>query len=227
MTQIVLPHSGYKNLIAYKKSNAIYQGTVLFCRRFLSPHGDRTVDQMVQAARSCKQNIVEGSSASGTSKETELKLTNVARASLDELLEDYLDWLKSHGETEWTRDDSRKTAAREFARNHPDWEDWKPFFETRPPETLCNLQIVLIQQTKYLLDRMIRRQEEDFKQHGGVRERMHAARAATRGATWAAGLHDWLATANTPEELARRLEEARSQLDRAAWSVRKEKGWQA
>lgn len=70
MTQIVLPHSGYKKLIAYKKSEAIYQGTVLFCRRFLPAHGDRTVDQMVQAARSCKQNIVEGSSASGTSKET-------------------------------------------------------------------------------------------------------------------------------------------------------------
>ncbi len=227
MTQIVLPHSGYKKLIAYKKSEAIYQGTVLFCRRFLSAHGDRTVDQMVQAARSCKQNIVEGSSASGTSKETELKLTNVARASLDELLEDYLDWLKSHGETEWPRGDTRKTAAREFARNHPDWETWKPFFETRPPETLCNLQIVLIQQTKYLLDRMIRRQEEDFKQHGGIRERMHAARTAARGSAWSAGLRDWLSSADTPEELAHRLEDARRQLDRAAWSVRKQKGWQA
>ena len=227
MTQIVLPHSGYKNLIAYKKSDAIYQGTVLFCRRFLPAHGDRTVDQMVQAARSCKQNIVEGSSASGTSKETELKLTNVARASLDELLEDYLDWLKSHGETEWTRDDTRKTSAREFARAHADWEDWKPFFESRPPETLCNLQIVLIQQTKYLLDRMICRLEEDFKQYGGVRERMHAARTVARGGTWAAGLRDWLAAADSPEEFARRLEEARRQVERAGWSVRKRKGWQA
>ena len=226
MTQIVLPHSGYKKLIAYKKSEAIYQGTVLFCRRFLPAHGDRTVDQMVQAARSCKQNIVEGSSASGTSKETELKLTNVARASLDELLEDYLDWLKAHGEAEWTRDDTRKTAAREFARAHSDWEDWKAFFETRPPETLCNLQIVLIQQTKYLLDRMIRRQEEDFKQYGGVRERMHAARTTARGAAWTAGLRDWLSAADTPEELARRLEAARRQFDQAARTVRKQKGWQ-
>ena len=103
--QIVLPHGGYKKLIVYRKSDVIYEGTVLFCRRFLPAHGDRTVDQMVQAARSCKQNIAEGSSASGTSKETELKLTNVARATLDELMEDYLDYLKSHGCVEWQRND--------------------------------------------------------------------------------------------------------------------------
>ena len=83
--KIVLPHGGYKKLIVYRKSEVIYQGTVVFCRRFLSAHGDRTVDQMTQAARSCKQNIAEGSAASGTSKETEIKLTNVARATLDEL----------------------------------------------------------------------------------------------------------------------------------------------
>ena len=88
---IVLPHGGYKKLIVYRKSDVIYQGTVAFCRRFLPAHGDRTVDQMTQAARSCKQNIAEGSAASGTSKETEIKLTNVARATLDELIEDYLD----------------------------------------------------------------------------------------------------------------------------------------
>ena len=91
MTKIVLPHSGYKKLIVYKKSDVIYQGTVVFCRRFLPQYGDRTVDQMTQAARSCKQNIAEGSAAAGTSLETQIKLTNVARATLDELLEDYLD----------------------------------------------------------------------------------------------------------------------------------------
>ena len=99
--KIVLPHGGYRNLIVYKKSDVIYQGTVTFCRRFLPRYGDRTVDQMTQAARSCKQNIAEGSAASGTSKETEIKLTNVARATLDELLEDYLDYLKAHGSEEW------------------------------------------------------------------------------------------------------------------------------
>ena len=103
--RIVLPHGGYKKLIVYRKSDIIYEGTVVYCRRFLPPHGDRTVDQMVQAARSCKQNIAEGSSASGTSKETELKLTNVARATLDELMEDYLDQLKTRGFAEWPRTD--------------------------------------------------------------------------------------------------------------------------
>ena len=103
--KIVLPHGGYKNLIVYRKSDVVYEGTAAFCRRFLPAHGDRTVDQMIQAARSCKQNIAEGSSASGTSKETELKLTNVARATLDELMEDYLDYLKRNGLAEWNADD--------------------------------------------------------------------------------------------------------------------------
>ena len=108
MTDIILPHSGHKKLIVYKKSDVIYQGTVVFCRRFLPPRGDRTVDQMVQAARSCKQNIAEGSAAAGTSLETQIKLTNVARASLDELVEDYLDYLKAHGSAEWPME-SEKT----------------------------------------------------------------------------------------------------------------------
>ena len=125
--KIVLPHGGYKKLIVYRKSEVIYQGTVVFCRRFLSAHGDRTVDQMVQAARSCKQNIAEGSAASGTSKETEIKLTNVARATLDELLEDYLDYLKSHDAAEWAAQSEKKAAAREFAKTHQDWNEWKPF----------------------------------------------------------------------------------------------------
>ncbi len=99
---ILLPHSGYRKLIAYKKSAVIYQGTVVFCRRFLDARRDRTVDQMVQAARSCKQNIAEGSAAAATSLETQLKLTGVAKASLDELLEDVRDWLKANGKEEWS-----------------------------------------------------------------------------------------------------------------------------
>ncbi len=223
--EIVLPHGGYRKLIAYRKSEVIYQGTVVFCRRFLPAHGNRTVDQMVQAARSGKQNIAEGSSASGTSRETEIKLTNVARASLDELLEDYLDWLTAHGTAEWEREDSRKIAAKDFAKEHPDWEDWKGIFESRPAETLCNLQIVLIHQTRYLLERMIQRQEVDFKRNGGVRERMHAARVATRGGNWAAGLRDWLGGSESAEEFERRVAEARREVERAAWGVRREKEW--
>ena len=225
MSDIVLPHSGYKKLIAYKKSDVVYQGTVVFCRRFLPPRGDRTVDQMTQAARSCKQNIAEGSAAAGTSLETQLKLTNVARASLDELLEDYLDKLKARGLSEWPADDARKTAARQFAREHADWEEWKPLFETRPVETFCNLMIVLVQQCRYLLEKMIKWQEEDFKKHGGVRERMHAARTEARAEEWDKGLYSMLDLAQTPAELEERLLLAIDGARRAAASIARRKGW--
>ena len=200
--KIVLPHGGYRNLIVYKKSDVIYEGTVMFCRRFLSAHGDRTVDQMVQAARSCKQNIAEGSAASGTSKETEIKLTNVARATLDELIEDYLDWLKSHNAVVWSPADEKAKSARDFAIRNLEWEAWKTIFETRPPETIANLMLTLCHQTRYLLDKMIARQEEDFKKYGGVRERMHTARANTRAEEWAKVIYSRLDDAKTSEELA-------------------------
>ena len=223
--KIVLPHGGYRNLVAYKKSEVVYQGTVAFCRRFLAAKGDRTVDQMTQAARSCKQNIAEGSAASGTSKETELKLTNVARATLDELLEDYLDYLKSHGATEWEAASEKKTAAREFSKAHSDWNDWKPFFDSRPAETLCNLMIVVIQQTKYLLDKMIAAQEADFKKHGGVRERMHAARTAARGEEWEKAIYSWLDGAKSAAELAARADEMRDRISKTVWSIKRRKNW--
>lgn len=226
MTKIVLPHSGYKKLIVYKKSDVIYQGTVVFCRRFLPAHGDRTVDQMVQAARSCKQNIAEGSAAAGTSLETQLKLTNVARASLDELLEDYLDYLKAHGAAEWPLESGKKASAREFAKTHDEWEDWKPLFESRPAETLCNLMIVLIRQSRYLLDRMLQWQEEDFKAHGGVRERMHAARTEARGKEWNQAVYSMLALAQTPDELAERFSSLIASARRSAQSIATRNGWQ-
>ncbi len=222
---IVLPHGGYRKLIVYRKSDAIYQGTVAFCRRFLPAHGDRTVDQMTQAARSCKQNIAEGSAASGTSKETEIKLTNVARATLDELIEDYLDWLKAHGSAEWPADDRRRLAARDFAKEHADWADWQTFFETRPPETLANLMLTLCHQTRFMLDKMIAAQEEDFKRHGGVRERMHAARTAARGADWDNSVYSRLDAAAGAAELAARAAEIKRKVDQAVWSIKRRKGW--
>ena len=225
MTKIVLPHSGYKKLIVYKKSDVIYQGTVVFCRRFLPQFGDRTVDQMTQAARSCKQNIAEGSAAAGTSLETQIKLTNVARATLDELLEDYLDYLKAHGAAEWTMESEKKAAAREFAKAHSEWDDWKPLFESRPAETLCNLMIVIIQQSRYMLDKMLKWQEEDFKSHGGVRERMHAARTAARGEDWDKTIYSRLDGAATSDELAARSDEMRKAISRAVWSIKRKKNW--
>ena len=222
---IVLPHGGYKKLIVYRKSDIVYEGTVLFCRRFLPPRGDRTVDQMVQAARSCKQNIAEGSAASGTSKETELKLTNVARATLDELMEDYRDYLKSNGLCEWLADDKKALAARDFAKAHVDWFDWKEIFETRPAETFANLMLTLCNQTSYLLGRMIERQEADFKKFGGVRERMHAARTATRAEEFDKSLFSRLASAKSPEELEAKVSELRQMIYRAASSIKRKHGW--
>ena len=223
--KIVLPHGGYKKLIVYRKSDVIYEGTVMFCRRFLPAHGDRTLDQMVQAARSCKQNIAEGSSASGTSKETELKLTNVARATLDELMEDYLDYLKRNGFAEWDAADKRASYARSFSKTHNDWSDWKEIFETRPAETLANLMLTICNQTSYMLRRMIERQEEDFKKFGGVRERMHAARTAARSEDFNRGLYSHLAEAKTSDELSARAEALRREIGRVVWSIENKRGW--
>jgi len=224
--KIVLPHGGYTKLIVYRKSDTIYQGTVLFCRRFFPAHGDRTVDQMTQAARSCKQNIAEGSASSGTSKETEIKLTNVARATLDELIEDYLDWLKTHGAEVWASNDNRRIAARNYGKTHTDWEEWRKFFETRPAETVANLMLTLCHQTRYMLDKMIAAQEEDFKKHGGVRERMHAARTAARGEDWDKSVYSRLDTACDAAELIARATEIKRMVDQTVWNIRRKKGWQ-
>lgn len=224
--QIVLPHGGYKKLIVYRKSDIIYEGTVVFCKRFLPAHGDRTVDQMIQAARSCKQNIAEGSSASGTSKETEIKLTNVARATLDELMEDYLDFLKSRELAEWPSTDERAVFARNYAKQHNDWADWQELFKTRPAETLANLMLTICNQTSYMLGRMIERQEADFKRLGGVRERMHAARTAARGEEFEKGLYSHLAAAKSAEELAAKAAALKRRIDQAVWSLRRKNAWE-
>lgn len=224
-TRIVLPHGGYRNLVAYKKSEIIYLGTVLFCRRFLPAYGDRTVDQMTQAARSCKQNIAEGSSASGVSKETEIKLTNVARATLDELLEDYLDYLKAHQSSEWNLDDERKQKARELAKEHDDWSFWQPILENRPAETFANLMIVIIFQTRYLLQQLLSAQEEDFRKHGGVRERMHAARTEVRGEAWNQAVYKRFETASDAEDLSRRLDDIQREVRRMASGIARKNGW--
>lgn len=222
--RVVLPHSGYRKLIAYRKSEVIYQGTVVFCRRFLPAHGDRTVDQMTQAARSCKQNIAEGSAAAGVSLETQLKLTGVAKASLDELLEDVHDWLTAHGEPEWGVEDARTASVRAFARGHEAWEDWRGVFESRPGETLCNVLAVLIHQCRHLLERMMEWQECDFARHGGVRERMRAVRDGARGRDWEAALFSWLNGAEDAEALAARAGEAQDAVRRMASAIRRRKG---
>lgn len=173
-------HGNYKELISYRKSVIIYDGTVFFCKKFLGKY-DRTVDQMVQAARSGKQNIIEGCMASGTSKETEIKLINVARASLEELLEDYRDFLRSGKHSIWEKDCKEALYVRKLAyKSNESYETYKPFIETRPSETVANILICLINQCNYLLDRQIKRLEQDFLKNGGLREAMYNARLKQR-----------------------------------------------
>ena len=181
MTAGFIPaHGGYRDLLSYRKAAIVYDATVRFCERFLSRR-DRTVDQMTQAARSGKQNIVEASMASGTSKETEIKLTNVARASLEELLEDYRDFLRVRDWPLWDKDSREALYVRRLGSD-PDtsYESYRTYIETRPPEVVANILICLIHQTNYLLDQQIRRLEHDFLRDGGLRERMTRARLHER-----------------------------------------------
>ncbi len=172
-----LPKGGhYQELLSYKKSEIIYDFTFRFCERFLQ-RGDRTIDQMVQAARSGKQNIAEGSKASPTSTEMELKLTNVARASLEELLLDYQDFLRVRDLAIWEKSSRKALYARQLGKSENEsYETYRTYMETRPPETLANIALCLIHQANYLLDQQIRRLEKDFLEKGGLRENMTRAR---------------------------------------------------
>ncbi len=174
------PHGGYEELVSYPKTQIIYDATVRFCDRFIDKRS-RTHDQMVQAARSGNKNIAEGSRISGTSKEAELKLTNVARASLEELLGDYKDYLRQHGHNLWDKNSKEALYVRKLGRKlNLSYEDFRDFIETRPPETVANIIICLIHQANYLLDQQLQRLERDFLEQGGLRERMSRARLAYR-----------------------------------------------
>ncbi len=174
------PHGGYAGLVAYQKALIVFQGTTRFCERFLEKR-DRTVDQMTQAARSGKQNIVEGSKVSGTSKEAEIKLLNVARSSLEELLEDYRDFLRKRKLSAWSKNSREALFVRKLARKeNVSYETYETYIETRSAEVVANILICLIHQTNYVLDQLIRKLEKDFLSQGGLRERMTRARIARR-----------------------------------------------
>ena len=166
----------YRQLLSYRKSEVIYDFTFRFCQKFLS-RGDRTIDQMVQAARSGKQNIAEGSKAAKTSTKSEITLTNVARASLEELLVDYQDFLRVRDLPFWSKDSQEALYVRKLGKT-PDetFETYRPFFEDRPAAVLANIALCLIHQANYLLDQQIRQLEKDFVENGGIREQMTRAR---------------------------------------------------
>lgn len=174
------PHGGYEELLSFQKARIVYDGTVRFCERFLDRR-DRTVDQMVQAARSGKQNILEASQASGTSKETEIKLVNVARASLEELLEDYRDFLRVRKLTQWDKNSREARFVRGLgSQENRSYEPYRTYIETRPAQVVANILICLIHQTNYLLDQQLRQLEKAFLEEGGLRERMTRARLSAR-----------------------------------------------
>ena len=180
LPQLIPPHGGYRELQSYKMSEIVYDATVVFCDRFIDRRS-RTHDQMVQAARSGKQNIAEGRMASGTSKKTELKLIGVARASLEELLLDFQDFLRQRGLPLWGKDheQAQKIRALAYAKDRS-YLTYKTYLEASPPEVAANTMICLIHQTNYLLDQQLRALEKDFLKDGGFTERLYNARSKAR-----------------------------------------------
>ena len=179
---LIPPHGGYRKLRSFQSAQLVYDATVVFCDRFVDKRS-RTHDQMVQAARSGVQNIAEGSMASATSKKTELKLTNVARASLEELLLDYEDFLRQRGLRIWDKNSPQALAVRKLYQsglsNVSDKSD--PYsIRTATAETAANTLICLINQTSYLLGRQLEKLEQAFLSEGGFTERLYQKRQATR-----------------------------------------------
>lgn len=174
-------HGGYRNLFSYQKAEIIYDGTVHFTNRFFNKY-DRTIGQMVQAARSGKQNIAEASMASATSKETEIKLTNVARASLEELKIDYEDFLRTHKLPMWGKEHKLVARLRELNKNtdRATYDTFQKAIEHESPEICANTMITLIQICTYLLNQQIKQLETAFLKEGGLRERMTRARIEER-----------------------------------------------
>jgi len=179
---LIPPHGGYRNLKSYQTAEIVYDATVVFCDRFIDKRS-RTHDQMVQAARSGVQNIAEGSMASATSKKTELKLTGVARASLEELLLDYQAFLRQKSLRIWAKDSPEALATRK--KYQSDWSDKSdvsdPYsLKTASPEVAANTLICLINQASYLLGRQLQKLEQQFLSEGGFTEKLYHARQQAR-----------------------------------------------
>ncbi|PIU92302.1 MAG: four helix bundle protein, partial [Armatimonadetes bacterium CG06_land_8_20_14_3_00_66_21] len=164
---VLPPRGDYRTLLSFQKAEVVYDLTFRFCHKFLA-RGDRTVDQMVQAARSGKKNILEGSKAGLTSKEMEIKLTGVARASLEELLDDYRDYLRARDLPIWTKDSKQALYARKLgSQPNQTYELYRTHVETQPAAVVANIAICLIHQANYLIDQQLRRLEKDFIEQGG------------------------------------------------------------
>jgi four helix bundle suffix protein len=172
-------NNNYRTLKAFQKAECIYDVTYYFANKFLAK-GDRTIDQMVQAARSGKQNLAEGNIDGVTSKEMELKLTNVNRASLHELLLDYEDYLRVRGLEQWSYNDPRCMQTREFCKRHLESAVYREKIKDRSDETIANIAITLIHQCDVLIKGLIEWQKKNFLENGGIKEEMYRARKAYR-----------------------------------------------
>ena len=176
---LIGPHGGYRDLKSYQNAEIVYDATVKFCERFVNRYS-RTTDQMVQAARSGKQNIAEGSMASGTSRKTELKLVGIARASLEELLLDYQDFLRQHGLGLWEKSHPTAQEVRKLVyRSNRSYMTYKNLVES-DPATSANALVCLIHQTNFLLDRQLSQLEQRFLKEGGFTEKLYQARNQAR-----------------------------------------------
>jgi four helix bundle suffix protein len=178
--RLIPSHGGYRDLQAFRMSELVYDGTVAFCRRLINPRS-RTHDQMVQAARSGRQNIAEGSAAAGTSKKTEIKLIGVARASLEELMLDYEDYLRQNGLHQWEKNHPKAVFIRKLAyQEDRSYTTYRTYIEEKSPESAANTMLCLIHQTCYLLDGLKRQLEKDFVENGGFTERLYRVRKNRR-----------------------------------------------
>lgn len=171
--------NNYRTLKAFQKAECVYDVTYFFANKFLQK-GDRTIDQMVQAARSGKQNLAEGNIDGVTSREMEIKLTNVNRASLHELLLDYEDYLRVRGLEQWPYDDPRCVQTRAFCKKHLDSAVYREKIKDRTDETIANIAITLIHQCDVLIKGLIEWQKRNFLENGGIKEEMYRARKAYR-----------------------------------------------
>jgi restriction system protein len=181
---LIPAHGGYRDLKSYQMAEIIYDATVVFCGRFIEKRS-RTNDQMVQAARSGKQNIAEGSMASGTSKKTELKLIGVARASLEELLLDFEDFLRQRKLPLWPKNYPQAQEVRALAyKSNRSYSTYKTYFESSDAETAANTAICVIHQANFLLDQQLRALEKGFLEEGGFTERLYRVRSQAREKNW-------------------------------------------
>lgn len=178
--RVLLEGANWKELHFYQKSVTLFQMTFVFCDRFLPKHGDRTVDQMIQAARSGKQNIIEGSEDGKTSTEMELRLLNVARSSTQELREDYKDYLLTRKLSLWNKQHPRYAKMRDFTRAHNMLEDYEPYFTRWSAEEMANIGYTLCCQIDVMMNGYLATLEERFRKEGGIKERMHRVRTGYR-----------------------------------------------